>query len=57
MAADTDGYQKYVICASDRDVSAFGKAFNKALCGAAAGKNPMIQGQVKAEQKAIWGNT
>ena len=51
--SDTDGYQ-YVICASDRDVSAFGKAFNKALCGRGGGKNPMIQGQVKAEQKAIW---
>ena len=51
--SDADGYQ-YVICASDRDVSAFGKAFNKALCGRGGGKNPMIQGQVKAEQKAIW---
>ena len=51
--SDADGYQ-YVICASDRDVSAFGKAFNTALCGRGGGKNPMIQGQVKAEQKAIW---
>ena len=50
--SDADGYQ-YVICASDRDVSAFGKAFNKALCGRGGGKNPMIQGQIKAEQKAI----
>lgn len=47
--SDTDGYQ-YVICASDRDVSAFGKAFNKALCGAAAGKsNDPGTGKSRAE--------
>ena len=50
---DAEGYQ-YVICASDRDISAFGKTFNKALCGRGGGKNPMIQGQVKAGQTEIY---
>ena len=49
---DTEGY-KYVICAADRDVNAFGKAFNAALNGRGGGKQPMIQGSVAATKETV----
>ena len=49
---DTEGY-KYVICAREMDITAFGKAFNAALNGRGGGKPPMIQGSVSASRKEI----
>ena len=51
--SDTDGYQ-YVICAVRPGCFGVWQGVQQALCGRGGGKNPMIQGQVKAEQKAIW---
>ena len=49
---DGEGY-KYVICSASMDVAAFGKSFNEALNGRGGGRNPMIQGSVKAEKARI----
>ena len=49
---DTEGY-KYVICAKEMDITAFGKAFNAALSGRGGGKPPMIQGSVAASRKDV----
>ena len=47
-----EGY-KYVICSASMDVAAFGKSFNEALNGRGGGRNPMIQGSVRAEKARI----
>ena len=49
---DEGGYQ-YVICSRIRDVAALGREFNRALSGRGGGKNPMVQGSVKAKRKQI----
>lgn len=49
---DEEGY-KYVIISKTRDVSAFGKEFNRALNGRGGGRNPMIQGSVMAARAEI----
>lgn len=49
---DQKGYQ-YVIISRQLDVSAFGKAFNRALNGRGGGRNPMIQGSVAALRDEI----
>ena len=49
---DDGGYQ-YVICSRIRDVAALGREFNRALSGRGGGKNPMVQGAVKAKRKQI----
>lgn len=46
------GYQ-YVICSRTMDVAALGREFNRALSGRGGGKNPMIQGSVKAKRERI----
>ena len=49
---DEEGY-KYVMCSSQLDVAALGKSFNEALNGRGGGRNPMVQGSVKAEKEKI----
>lgn len=49
---DTDGYS-YIIYSDTEDLTLRAKEINNALCGRGGGKNPMIQGSVKAGEKEI----
>lgn len=49
---DGEGYQ-YVMCASGKDIVAFGREFNQALQGRGGGREPMIQGYVGAVREEI----
>ena len=49
---DTDGYS-YIIYSDTEDLTLKAKEINNVLCGRGGGKNPMIQGSVKATQKEI----
>ncbi len=49
---DSDGYS-YIIYSKATDISSKAKDINAKLNGRGGGKNPMIQGSVKADRKAI----